>query len=300
MDRILGIIEGDEPGPLIICIAAIHGNEQIGIHAFRNVYSAIIKHKIPFKGKLVGITGNIKAIASNERFLDYDLNRCWKEPIVDSILNDAYGLSAENEEVKAIHQIIDRESQGEYTERVIVDLHATSADKGNFIVVPDDEGEHPVIKALQLPVVMGLDEHLQGTLVSYYHHLHGFCAFAFEGGTIGSDGAYRLHTSGLWEVLDKAGAISHHDHEVEDHYANDLYEVGKHFPAKVAIVYRHQIIRDDAFRMLPGFHNFQPVHKGQLLALDKNGQIASPEDGMIFMPLYQSHGDDGFFIIREV
>jgi len=299
MDRILGILEGSQPGPLVICVAAIHGNEQIGIHAFRNVFSAIQKHNIPLKGKLVGIAGNLQAIEANTRYLDYDLNRCWKQEIITSILEDTYREAAENEEVKAIYDLIEQESQGNYTLKVIADLHATSADKGNFVVVPDDEGEHKVIRALQLPVVLGLDEHLKGTLVSYYHHKHGYVSFAFEGGVIGSDGAYRLHTSGLWEILDKAGAITHHDHAVEDHYANDLYEVGKAFPRKVNIIHRHQISSEDSFRMLPGFHNFQPVHKGQLLATDKSGHIESPIDGMIFMPLYQNTGDDGFFIVWE-
>lgn len=49
-----------------------------------------------------------------------------------------------------------------------------------------------------------------------------------------------------------------------------------------------------------GFHNFQPKHKGQLLALDKTGQITTPIDGLIFMPLYQNTGDGGFFIVQQL
>jgi succinylglutamate desuccinylase len=299
MERILGRIEGDMPGPLIICIGALHGNEQIGLHAFRNVLSAIQNHGIPFRGKLVGIAGNIKAIMSNDRFIDYDLNRVWEDPYVSSLISSNKIKRAEDDELIALHHFIEKESEGVYTEKIIVDLHATSSDKGNFVVVPSDEASHPVVQAIKLPVVINLDKFLKGTLLAYYH-ARGYLSFAFEGGIIGTDEAYQLHTSGLWEILDKSGAITHHDHEVEDHYLNHLESVSESLPHLVAAIYRHQIKKGDGFHMLPGFHNFQPVKKGQQLAVDATGPILCPADGLIFMPLYQHAGEDGFFIVEEV
>ena len=299
MERILGRVEGVYPGPLIICIGALHGNEQIGLHAFRNVYSAIINHQIPFRGKLVGLAGNIKAIQSNQRFIDYDLNRVWEEDFVRQKLSASSNISAEDEELIELYKVILEESIGDYTEKIIVDLHATSSDKGNFLVVPSDEATHPVVKAIRLPVVINLDKFLKGTLLAYFHQF-GYLSFAFEGGIIGTDSAYQLHTSGLWEILDKAGAISHHDHEVEDHYIRQLEAVSDSLPEIVMATYRHAIKKGDGFHMLPGFHNFQRVTKGQQLALDGNGPVLCPIDGMIFMPLYQATGDDGFFIVEDM
>ena len=298
MERLLGKIEGTLPGPLIICLAAIHGNEQFGIHAFRNVYSAILNHKIPFCGKLVGIIGNEKAVQSNRRFIDYDLNRCWTESHIEELLGGK-NSKAEDNELLAIHRMIKEESQGNYTMRVLSDLHATSSDKGNFIVVPEELGSHPIIQALQLPVALDLHKYLDGTLLSYYSE-KGYLSFAMEGGQIGTSEVYRLHTSGLWEILEKAGAISQHDHEHEDHYANHLKEVSENLPSKVKVLYRHLVRPEDGFRMLPGFHNFQKIHKGQQLAIDARGNIVSPHDGMIFMPLYQNEGEDGFFVVEEI
>ena len=42
------------------------------------------------------------------------------------------------------------------------------------------------------------------------------------------------------------------------------------------------------------------VKKGELIAKDKNGDIFSPANGRILMPLYQKQGEDGFFIIKEI
>ncbi|XOV94944.1 MAG: succinylglutamate desuccinylase/aspartoacylase family protein [Bacteroidota bacterium] len=299
MDRILGEITGDKSGPLIICLAAVHGNETLGLHAFQNVFSALVRHNIPFKGKMIGIAGNLKAIRSGRRFINYDLNRCWSDEFVRKTINSSASDKAEDEELKEIYEIIEQESKEEFPLKVVVDLHGTSAEKGNFIVVPEELGDHPIIKALKLPVVVDLHKYLNGTLLSYYSD-RGFVGFAFEGGLIGSTQAYRLHTSGLWEILETAGCITHHDHHQEDHYSSHLAEMSANLPSKVKVLYRHLIQPEDGFRMYPGFHNFQSVHKGQELAIDSKGTIKSPFDGMIFMPLYQPEGDDGFFIVEEV
>ena len=290
----MGKIEGTKPGPLVICIAALHGNEQVGIHAFRNVLSAIKNHNIPFAGKLIGLLGNIKATQENRRFLDYDMNRAWTETNLRRIQDDQHDR-AEDEEMAALLKIISKESEGAYTQKVMVDLHSTSSEKGNFIVVDEQSATHHIIKALHIPTIIGLEAYLQGTLLEYYHQ-RGFVSFAFEGGIIGTENVYQLHTSGLWEILDKSGCISHHDHEVEDHYAKLLESVSEGLPKKVYVKHHQRVKKGEGFRMLPGFHNFQKVHEGQHLAINHEGNVYAPLDGLIFMPLYQSEGEDGFFI----
>lgn len=52
--------------------------------------------------------------------------------------------------------------------------------------------------------------------------------------------------------------------------------------------------------MKAGFSNFQEIEKGQVLAESDGQYILAPHDGKIFMPLYQSQGNDGFFLIRKI
>ena len=52
--------------------------------------------------------------------------------------------------------------------------------------------------------------------------------------------------------------------------------------------------------MDPGFTNFQSVRRGKVLARDRTGEIKASETGLILMPLYQTLGNDGFFLVREV
>lgn len=299
MDRLLGKIEGAPGGPLIICIAALHGNEHIGLHAFRNVYSAILNHHIDLNGKLVGLIGNLNATMSNQRYVDYDMNRCWHPDHIQKIRSSDSLSHSEDYELKELLHQIESEISNQFSDVIIVDLHATSADKGNFLVVPGHTATHPVVKAIKLPVVVNLERYLEGTLLEYFHK-QGYLSFAFEGGAIGTSESYHLHTSGLWEILDKSGAVTHHDHEVEDHYLKQLELVSASLPNMVIAKYRHEIVKGSGFHMLPGFHNFQPIKKGQQLAVDNQGPIFALEDGLIFLPLYQSSGDDGFFLVEEI
>ena len=68
----------------------------------------------------------------------------------------------------------------------------------------------------------------------------------------------------------------------------------------VEIRYRHNILPGEGFFMKPGFENFDAIRKGDLLASDRHGEIRSLETGYILMPLYQSQGNDGFFLVRRV
>ena len=65
------------------------------------------------------------------------------------------------------------------------------------------------------------------------------------------------------------------------------------------VVYRYQLGPEDDFVMVPGFKNFDRVSKGQLLAWNKGEPVYSEWDDYVFMPLYQSQGSDGFFIVSS-
>ena len=44
--------------------------------------------------------------------------------------------------------------------------------------------------------------------------------------------------------------------------------------------------------------NFQDVKKNEVLGIDKEGEVKSPINGKILMPLYQTQGSEGFYIIQ--
>lgn len=300
MDRIIGEFGANGNGPLIILIGSLHGNEAAGIKAIEEVFSRIKNERIDVSGKIIGIRGNIQAIEQKERFLDYDLNRCWTESHVNHISGShARLLFAEDREVAQLLSFFNSFDEEGYTQKICVDLHTTSSENGNFIVVPETSSDHPIINALKLPLILDLEKHINGTLLKYLKSKN-YLAFAFEGGLMGSEVAVKLHVAGIWEILINSGAV-------QEDKLNGIIQIGTllqtfaaELPHKLRVRHHYWITAEDNFQMKPGFLNFQKVKEGQIIAEDRNGLITAPLDGLIFMPLYQQSGNDGFFIVEEL
>ncbi len=179
----------------------MHGNEQVGIMVFNKIQ----EHKIDFNGRLLGLLGNKSAVAINKRYVDYDLNRVWTTQKMGQLWEADRISKAEDGELKELKYYIDGFFDQAIGRKVLIDLHATSSGDGNFIVIPEDESNHPIVKALHHPIVIDLEKYIEGTLLDYYHN-QGVVSFAFEGGLIGSPRALQLHEAGLWETLKVAGS----------------------------------------------------------------------------------------------
>ena len=59
--RRIGAYRGAEPGPLVICIASLHGNEPAGIAALERVLDVLSSNQFRMRGDLVGLRGNLQA-----------------------------------------------------------------------------------------------------------------------------------------------------------------------------------------------------------------------------------------------
>lgn len=283
---------------MIILIGGLHGNELTGIKAIERIFKKIEDDKLEIRGKIIGLKGNKKAIEKKERYIDYDLNRCWTAEHIQHLSNSHY-VFAEDEEVLELNNFFDGLSNYDATQRVCVDLHTTSSDNGNFIVVPEVTSNDPVINALKLPLILDLEKHIKGTLLKYLTR-KGYLAFAFEGGLIGSEVAIELHTAGIWEILLASGAVSPKQINGIMQIGTLLQTFAAELPHKLRVRHHYWITEEDNFRMKPGYLNFQKVKAGEVIAEDRNGSIQISMDGLIFMPLYQRSGNDGFFVVEEI
>ena len=298
--RIIGDIKGTQPGPLVVLVGSMHGNEPAGSHAISAVFQALKGHEAALQGRMVGVVGNPAALAQNRRFRHYDLNRCWTEESWQQLLaKDPQEWVGEDEDFYQLHRLFESLQGSEYTQKVCVDLHTTSAKNGNFMVVPEEEANVPLLKHLHLPVVVDLAKYLRGTLLQFLHPW-GYLSFALEGGQLGSAEAAQLHESACWTLLAKVGALPEPLCVRLNPYPNHLTQVAAELPAQVQVRYHHRVAPTDKFKMRPGYVNFMPIAAGEHLADDVNGPILAPCGGLMFMPLYQDQGEDGFFIVAPL
>jgi len=296
-NRILGRIDGESEGAILICVAGIHGNERAGITALRNVFNSLKGEEPNFRGEFIGIAGNLQALNRYKRFISKDLNRQFSSERADWLLNISDSeLEGEDKEQKELLKLFIALKK-KYPDRKIVmmDLHTTSASGGTFSIATQDSLSVRLCEELQVTTILGLESVLKGTTLNYFDEI-GFTAMAFEAGQHEDPESISRMEAAIFLVLH---ALKSFNSKVVDDYKSTLAKLRMKAPRKVNFKYRHQINSGDRFVMKPGYKNFQKIEKGEHLADDTSGPICSEIDGMILMPLYQPQGDDGFFVVKE-
>lgn len=302
ISREIARIQGSKPGCNLIFIGGIHGNEPSGVLALNRVMQLIMPLKPLLRGNVYALAGNLTALARGERFIISDLNRIWQADNVDRVRRMDYEpaeIINEVEEQIEIWSYIDELMTQNSGRFIFVDLHTTSGSSVPFITMSDTIMNRRFTRKLPVPVVIGIEEHLHEPLLSYVNDL-GCVSMAFEAGQHTDPAAVSNHESMIWLSLVQAGIIQ----KVEVPRYHDVYKSLSH-NAKgnndvYAINFRQNINSGEKFAMLEGFENFEKIKQGQKLAVLDGQDITARENGLIFMPLYQDKGNDGFFIIRKI
>src|SRR5207247_8457557 len=85
IERIVGRARGRGSGPTLLVVSAIHGNEPAGVRASRNVLKRVADERLPLRGEMVCIVGNVGAAKKGVRYQVKDLNRAWTDARVDAL-----------------------------------------------------------------------------------------------------------------------------------------------------------------------------------------------------------------------
>jgi len=306
--RIIGRYDGTERGPLLICLAGVHGNEHAGVKALSLMIKMlevepITNDSFSYKGRLLALKGNLQAIEKDVRFINRDLNRTWSPEYVKSIVSkDPKDLIAEDLELYHLHRIIKREIEEYKPESLIfLDLHTTTANGGIFTIPYEDEQSIAIAKDLFAPVILGLLKGINGTIMHYFNQKQfpdiATTSLCFESGQHNDPLSINRAIAALTNCMRSIGSVRQQDVAHRHNYMLQTYSEG--LPKVSHLLSKHTIRHGDGFVMHLGYQNFQEVKKGEILAHDNNGDITCPEDCLILMPLYQKQGEDGFFLIKE-
>lgn len=294
--RIIGTYKGCHPGPTLVVVGGIHGNEPAGAIAIQRVLQQLHHHQPEFSGNLIGIAGNLDGLRKKKRYIDEDLNRMWRPEYISGQkqdgINELDDFHAINQEIRTII----KNFPGPIT---VIDFHSFSAPGSPFIVSGNKRKNARLVANLPAPVVFGLGQFVRGTLINYIERL-GHRGIAIEGGQHDDPDTVLNVEAFLWLVLERAGCLEdrHAPVDLEQSWLR-LRGFTEHMPRWVRLKYRYNIDNGEQFVMRPGFRNFDAVHSGDHLADNRKGAIHSPMSGRMLMPLYQGQGKDGFFITVE-
>lgn len=298
--REIGRVVGALAGPTLVVVGGVHGNEPAGLAAARRVFARLGVGDVALRGELVAFAGNVGALRQGARYLGKDLNRQWSVGRVAAVRAMAEGeRDAEDGEQSELLEAIEA-AMGRARGAVhLADLHTSSAAGVPFVLFGDTLAQRRFVGAFPLPVIIGLEEQIDGSLSEYWTR-RGCVTFTVEGGQHTEEASVDSLEAVLWLALDRAGMIDgaalpevRAGRALLDARRGDL-------PRVLEVLERRAITEEDEFRMEPGFRNIDRAAGGKLLARDRRGEIVAPRDGVVILPLYQAKGSDGFFWGREV
>lgn len=296
--RVIGSFGKGEQGPLLFCIGGIHGNEPAGVLALHRVISKLEALDPPFAGKLMALSGNVEALQRQQRYIDRDLNRLWSEEEIARVKSlSQEHRNSEEQELIELMRFVQASAETPYEPKIYVDLHTTSAPGGLFSIVTDDPEIRQLAEVLKAPIIFNLVDELALTTNKFFEN-RGLTGLAFEAGQHDDPASVDNHEAAIWILLAEIGCIQTADIPNFEQFPKRLTQATEQLDHYLSVCYRHPITREDQFLMNRGYVNFQGIQQGELLAKDKEGDIASPCDGQMLMPLYQNQGEDGFFVIE--
>ena len=315
--RRVGSYRGDEPGPLVLCIASLHGNEPAGAVALERVLDELRASGLPLRGDLVGLRGNLQALEAGRRYIDEDLNRVWQRERVDAVLaslrqqgvvvdradpdGDELPMvgSAELQEQRDLLAAIREESRRARGPICVLDLHTTSSDSAPFATVGDTLQNRELALRLPVPLILGLEEQIDGALLQYFDRL-GWRSIGIEGGRHGAPSSVEAHEEVVWILLEALGLLEAGSSPGSAERMDRLARRAEGLPRVMDVRYRHAVSEEDEFRMHSGYANFDRIEAGEEVGVDRAGPVRAVRSGRVFLPLYQRQGDDGFFIVRRL
>lgn len=302
-DRIRWAVPGNENGPVLIIFAGIHGNETAGVHAVDHVAESLSEGGDTLNGSLYTITGNMKALELGVRYVDTDLNRLWENGFNRSQSSPAGEANhsveyKESLEIKNAVEWILEKHRADASRFIFVDLHTTSSESCAFILINDTLANRSLAKKFPVPQILGFEENIHGTLLSYINNL-GHLSIGFEAGAHTSEASIERSRAFLWLTMHWLEMHTLSEQDVAEF--EEQLDIHPDLPDSYFEVKYHKIVEDpEKFEMVRGFRNFDEIEKGTPLAKENGKWIEAPVKGRIFMPLYQKKGRDGFLIVREV
>lgn len=299
VDRIIGRVDGRKPGPCLLFFAGIHGNEPAGVFALHEVTQELNRKKEHLSGSIIAISGNQWALERSVRYQETDLNRMWTEDKIEALIKG--DLIPKNEDEKQqleifrlLHDLINTETGPFY----FFDLHTTSSASIPFITVNDSLLNRKFTSQYPVPLILGIEEYLDGPLLSYINEL-GYVSFGFEGGRHDDLSSINNHTVFIYLSLIFSGALNKSTVEY-DIYLRDWKTLIPNHQAFYEIYSRFEVRENEKFVMKSGFSNFQTINRNEHLATINGNKIYAKEKSIIFMPLYQVQGNDGYYLIRKI
>ena len=304
--RLLCEHRGARPGPTLIIVAGVHGNEPAGIEAAQRV-DALLSEAGLHAGRLIALRGNLAALSVDAerpwlrpRYIDEDLNRVFTPSAIA-----AHDDSAERAERDALLRTLRRFASSDAQTTYLLDLHTVSSDSPPFIALEDALATRRFALRFPLPKILGMEEELPGLMMDHAANELGCIACIVESGRHDDPGSVDVHEAVILAALASLGLTRDEMRTAAGASPMHLLRTAARDRAGHVYDVRHRrCIEDPSFRMRPGVEAFARVRERRtVLATEAGRELTPPIGGLLFMPNRQPEprvGDDAYFIVHRI
>lgn len=262
------VIDTGVPGPSVVLMAGVHGDEPCGLDAFRELIPDVDIEK----GKLTFLLGNRKAIEAGTREYQENLNRIFQP---DKNLTDAQKQTYEYKRSREMMPVLAEAD-------ISLDLHSSSTSETEPFVICEP---HSNDIATYLPaniVVSGFDE-LHPTGTDAYVNQQGGKGICLECGNHTDASAKKVAIEAVKNLLHMLGMQKRES--VSQSRTQKILHAIQAYKTK------------EEFKQARPFADFEDVSSDTLIGYDGDTPLCANTDGVaIFVKEIQTPGKQAFMI----
>lgn len=253
------ILDSGLPGPNIVIMGGVHGNELCGVRAIEQC------NVVPRKGKITLILANLEAIEKNVRFIENDLNR-------------SFNLTEETKEIRIANELKPFLKEAD----ALLDLHASSSKDSEPFAICQPQSLDVVRYLPVTKVVTNIDKFHAGSTDEYMNKQNkiGICV---ECGYMLDESSVEVATRAIQSFCVALGVLSR---DVSPTSSQCVYRVTS------------QIRSIQTFVPDKEFADFEFVPKGFFLGKDGNADMYSEKDMYVIFVRKSNPGGESFLALE--
>jgi succinylglutamate desuccinylase len=266
------IIESNQPGPTVVILGGVHGNETCGVEALKALQNITID-----SGTLILIYGNPQAIEQNVRYVEQNLNRMFcDDERLTSELKRSYEYQRSREILPYLHA-------ADYS----LDLHASFTPDSEPFIICESNSLALVQYLPQDRVCYGFTRLEPGGTDGYMNEL-GKVGICIECGYLANPKSTQSAIRSAQLFLQALGMLP----------AVNLVINKKQFYVEAYELY---YTKTDSFRLTRSFQDFEVIKANEIIGFDGNEAIISRADQMILFARERSVvGAEAFLLVKKL
>lgn len=258
-------IDSKRNGPTLAIFAGVHGNETAGILALQELIPGLQVNR----GKLLIAFANPPAIKSNVRMINKNLNRCF--------FKDNNGSDPEDVRARELMKVLDISD-------ALLDIHMFYDDDGVPFAICE-ENAFDIANKFDVDIISTNWSNVEPGGTDGYMFMQGKPGICVECGPISKAKEYKdFAIRTIQQFLKYYEMIS-----------DDMpYSVN---PKRIIKADNAVFKSSESFTLIKGFHNFDRLQAGVLIATDGDVQHTAQEGQCIIFPHYNARIDEEAYII---